>query len=98
MAYTPDSPHPNHPHHLECPRCGTHTVVMYGETKYVCLNCNWQRDLNHIQWNDFPIVLAAIVTTLILLLFMLPGQPEPEYAPLLPDEEQPNSLPNSPLG
>ncbi|MBE9100663.1 hypothetical protein [Vacuolonema iberomarrocanum] len=89
MTFTPDSPHPQHPHHLECPRCGMHTVVMHGENKYVCLNCNWQRDLNRIQLDDFPIVLAAIVTTLILLLSMFPRQPEPNLSPILPEDERP---------
>lgn len=66
-----------------------HAVVIHGETKYVCLNCNWQRDLNYAQWNDWPIVLAAIVTTLIILLSMFPRQPEPNLFPILPEDERP---------
>lgn len=91
MTYTPNSPHPHHPHHLECPRCGKHTVVVRGETRYVCLNCNWWRDLNQTQWDDFPILLATIITTLMILLALMPGQPQ-EATPVLPNEEQPTGV------
>jgi|GEM_PF-2073306 len=92
MTYTPDSPHPQHPHHLECPRCGKHTVVTQGETRYVCLSCNWRRDLNYFQWDDFPILLATLLVTVFVLLALLPRQPQPEVLPSLPDEERPDGV------
>jgi DNA-directed RNA polymerase subunit RPC12/RpoP len=35
---------------IECPRCRRHTVVRHGESEYVCLNCNFRRDLSTYHW------------------------------------------------
>ena len=60
-----------HPHHLECPRCGRHSVVLYNESIYVCLNCNWERDVSrHRSFGDGPppflVILALIIVIVIL--------------------------------
>jgi hypothetical protein len=31
---------------VECPKCGKHTVVRQSEHHYLCLNCDFQRDLS----------------------------------------------------
>ncbi|HEY9738834.1 MAG TPA: hypothetical protein V6D06_21215 [Trichocoleus sp.] len=59
--------HPQHPHHLECPRCRRHTVVVHGESRYVCLSCNWERNVE--EWEPLP-WLAPILFLLLLLLFI----------------------------
>lgn len=93
MTYTPDSPHPQHPHHLECPRCGKHTVVVRGETRYACLNCNWWRDLNRVQLDDVPILIALFITALVVLMSVLPGPTGPNgLVPILPDEDRPSGV------
>ncbi|WP_035992664.1 hypothetical protein [Leptolyngbya sp. KIOST-1] len=62
-----DSSHPHHPHHLECPHCGRHTIVTKAESYYVCLNCGWERDLS----NEFPRGLEAIASFLVTLALLL---------------------------
>lgn len=32
---------------IECPHCHKHTIVKHGESEYVCLNCNFRRDLTY---------------------------------------------------
>ncbi|MGB7088382.1 MAG: hypothetical protein WBD47_22695 [Phormidesmis sp.] len=56
-------------YHLECPRCGHHSIVTHGESRYVCLNCHWQRDVDG-GWGDGPppfLVLLAIAFIIIVL-------------------------------
>lgn len=31
---------------LECPDCGKHSIVQHQETRYICLSCNWEKDLS----------------------------------------------------
>ncbi|MBD0267444.1 MAG: hypothetical protein ICV77_04030 [Cyanobacteria bacterium Co-bin8] len=59
--------HPHHPHHLECPDCGRHTVVTQGESRYVCLNCSWRRDIDN-EWGAGFIPITALAGLLLLLL------------------------------
>lgn len=30
---------------IECPQCGKHTIVQHQETRYICLSCNWEKDV-----------------------------------------------------
>jgi hypothetical protein len=32
---------------IECPHCRRHSIVKHGESEYVCLNCNFRKDLTH---------------------------------------------------
>jgi len=54
--------------HIECPRCGHHSVVSHGEGRYNCLNCSWQRDVSR-NWEPVPIpVLIAIAIIIFILM------------------------------
>ncbi|MEM6868984.1 MAG: hypothetical protein AAF528_11450 [Cyanobacteria bacterium P01_C01_bin.121] len=54
--------------HIECPRCGHHSVVNYGEGRYSCLRCSWQRDVSR-NWEPVPIpVLIAIAIIIFILI------------------------------
>lgn len=66
LAQTPDSHH-LHPHHIACPHCGHHTVVVQDENIYVCLRCGWRRN---IASEALPLPLA-IITTILLLVILL---------------------------
>lgn len=61
-----DVSHPLHPHHLECPRCGHHSVVVQNGNHYICLRCNWQRNVSE-EWGCLPWPLAIILPFLLLL-------------------------------
>ncbi|MEO0984379.1 MAG: hypothetical protein AAFY20_02400 [Cyanobacteria bacterium J06639_14] len=67
MTYQLETIHPNHPHHLECPRCKHHTVVLQGESRYVCLNCGWWRDIDGWNIPIFPILMVLVIFLVILL-------------------------------
>ena len=61
-----------HPYHIECPRCGRHSVVLYSESIYVCLSCNWERDVSrhHHSRGDGPpafLVLLALATVIVIV-------------------------------
>ncbi|MGJ3253852.1 MAG: hypothetical protein ACFE0J_22370 [Elainellaceae cyanobacterium] len=60
--------HPQHPHHLECPRCGKHTIVIQGDSRYVCLNCSWRRDITD---DAGPLQVITTLVLVVLLLFIL---------------------------
>ncbi|MEL6352973.1 MAG: hypothetical protein AAFR58_14545 [Cyanobacteria bacterium J06627_28] len=53
--------------HLECPRCGHHSVVSHGEGRFACVRCGWHRDVSE-NWEPVPIyVLIALVTIIIII-------------------------------
>lgn len=62
-----ETTHPQHPHHLECPRCQRHTVVLHGESRYVCLNCGWQCDT--AGWS-IPIFPTLVILGILLVLLL----------------------------
>ena len=68
----PPLPPPVQPPQLECPQCGRHTVVMHGEGLYVCLSCDWIRDLNRMRHHhgsrSFPGPLLIFLILIALLL------------------------------
>lgn len=65
-----ETSHPDHPHHLECPRCGRHTVVTKAEGYYVCLSCGWERDLTN-EWGYGVIRLFSAAGVILLFLLLL---------------------------
>ncbi|WP_155523467.1 hypothetical protein [Nodosilinea nodulosa] len=62
--------HPHHPHHLECPHCGRHTIVTKAESYYVCLNCGWERDLANA-WPRGSVEVLLFIGAVLLVLFVL---------------------------
>ena len=64
-----NSAHALHPHHLECPRCGHHQIVVQNDNRYICLNCNWQRNVSE-EWPPLPWPLAIILPILLALLIL----------------------------
>lgn len=68
MVYPVNRAHPQHPHHLECPHCGKHTIVVHGESCYVCLNCGWRFDTQN-EWA--PVPLPVILLTLFIVLLIV---------------------------
>lgn len=59
-------------HYLECPRCHQHNIVSHGESRYVCLNCGWERDVAN-RWGDGPPSFLVFLA-LGFLIFMLMAQ------------------------
>jgi hypothetical protein len=54
--------HQPHEPQIECPQCRRHSIVKYGESEYVCLSCDFRRDLAQ------PYVGAAIGNVLLGIL------------------------------
>ncbi|MEL6776124.1 MAG: hypothetical protein AAFO06_02625 [Cyanobacteria bacterium J06597_16] len=55
-------------HHLECPRCGHHSVVAHGEGRYACLRCRWHRDVASSSGPlPIPVLIAIAIITIILI-------------------------------
>lgn len=71
MIHSLETTHAHHPHHLECPRCGRHTVVLHGESRYVCLSCGWSRDVSD-EWNVpiLPLLFLVGIFLALLLAFV----------------------------
>lgn len=63
-----DTLHPNHPHHLECPKCGRHTVVLQGDSYYACIACGWRRDIAE-EREFLPLPIIIVLAIIIVLLF-----------------------------
>ena len=55
--------------HVECPRCHHHTIVLQGESRYVCLNCRWTRDISSGQ-KSVPIGVLLAVAILLLVIVL----------------------------
>ena len=65
LSQSSDFFHPIHPHHLECPRCGRHAVVVQGDNHFVCIACGWWRDTTE-HWNPIPLILLLLGLLLLL--------------------------------
>ncbi|MGF1520091.1 MAG: hypothetical protein ACFCVB_20140 [Nodosilinea sp.] len=61
--------HPPEPQ-IECPHCRRHSVVRHGESEYVCLNCDYRRDLSRPYLSGFGNVLLGALTFLLVLYLM----------------------------
>lgn len=72
VYHLPPNPPNRLPRELECPKCGRHTVVMHGVGRYVCLSCDWLRDLNDEQdlygRKRFSMWLFALIVFLMIVL------------------------------
>jgi DNA-directed RNA polymerase subunit RPC12/RpoP len=61
-------PHPQESQ-IECPHCRRHSVVKHGESEYVCLNCDFRRDLSQPYLGGFGnVLLGALAFILVLYL------------------------------
>ncbi len=61
--------HQPHEPQIECPQCRRHSVVRHGESEYVCLNCDFRRDLSqHYQGGFGALLLGALAFVVVLAL------------------------------
>ena len=58
--------------HLECPRCRSHNIVSRGESRYVCLNCRWERDVDR-DWGDGPPLFFVFIAVFTLVMVIAIG-------------------------
>jgi ribosomal protein L37AE/L43A len=65
--------HPETPYPIECPKCHQRSIVQHGESVYVCLSCDFRKDVSQTtkpqeaEFNPFLAILIAIVITLLLI-------------------------------
>lgn len=57
-------------HHLECPRCHSHNIVVHGENRYVCLSCGWVRDVSSGWIEGPPLFLVFLAIGFIAFVVM----------------------------
>lgn len=57
-----------YPLQLECPCCGHRAVVTRAEHHYVCLSCNWQRDVSRGGPPTLGNVLFFIITLFLVVV------------------------------
>lgn len=55
---------------IECPQCRRHSIVKHGESEYICLNCDFRRDLSQQPTNgaDGNLLLGLLAFALTLLV------------------------------
>ncbi len=70
MLSSPENVHPYHPHHLECPRCHKHTVIIQGENRYECLSCGWWKDVGESYYFYFPLPVLLFILAFALVMFL----------------------------
>ncbi|MEO1070583.1 MAG: hypothetical protein AAFW95_15990, partial [Cyanobacteria bacterium J06638_6] len=60
----------NQPHEpqIECPQCRRHSVVRHGESEYVCLNCDFRRDLSQPYLGGFGNVMLGVLAFGLVLI------------------------------
>jgi ribosomal protein S27AE len=56
---------------LECPKCGKHTIVQHHDGIYQCLNCDFNKDINHQEPTGFGGELLAISMGILLVLLLI---------------------------
>lgn len=67
--------HPETPFSLECPKCHSHSVVQHGDSVYVCLSCDFRKDVSVIPkkpenedgFNPLIAILLAIGIAILIL-------------------------------
>ncbi|MGJ3247628.1 MAG: hypothetical protein ACFE0I_16325 [Elainellaceae cyanobacterium] len=57
--------------HMECPRCGKHSVVRHGDSTYVCINCGFRCDVSEQPDESNNALMATAIATLLTLLLIL---------------------------
>jgi ribosomal protein S27AE len=64
---------PEHTESLVCPRCGKSTIVLHGDSTYVCLDrqCGFRHDVSNSTGNaTFGGFLASVVGFILLVAFI----------------------------
>jgi hypothetical protein len=61
------------PEPIQCPKCDHHCVVKVNETKYVCLNCRWFRNVRDGLDSASPFSVFIAIFVLVFLLVLLTG-------------------------
>ncbi|HSM82616.1 MAG TPA: hypothetical protein VLS96_13070 [Nodosilinea sp.] len=62
---------PPHDPPLECPQCRRHSIVKHGDSEYVCLSCDFRRDLAQTPQSSGLLgnwVLGMLAFALVLML------------------------------
>ncbi|MGB3136601.1 MAG: hypothetical protein WBB18_07345 [Nodosilinea sp.] len=54
---------------IECPHCRRHSIVRHGESEYVCLNCDFRRDLSEPYLGSLSNLLLGGLTFFLVLIF-----------------------------
>lgn len=54
--------------HIECPHCHRHSIVKHGESEYVCLNCDFRRDLAEPHLGRFGNLLMGLLAFALALM------------------------------
>ncbi len=60
--------HQPHEPHIECPQCRRHSIVKYGESEYVCLNCDYRRDLSRPYFDGFSWISMVLFGLFLAVL------------------------------
>lgn len=60
--------HQPHEPQIECPQCRRHSIVKYGESEYVCLSCNFRRDLAQPHLGSLSWLLMAFFGLFLAVL------------------------------
>jgi hypothetical protein len=69
----------NHPAPLfpmECPKCHSHSVVQHGDSVYVCLSCDFRKDVSEfprkdtLKEGDFNPLIAILLAVAIAILIL----------------------------
>jgi DNA-directed RNA polymerase subunit RPC12/RpoP len=86
-----DQPSPSHHHpHLACPHCGHNSVVQHGNV-YICLNCNFQRNVSE-PGATLGLLPALGITVLVWFMVQLAYAPPQTSTPLSPPIDQGEQL------
>jgi len=56
---------------LECPQCGKHSVVEHQSGVYVCLSCDFEKNLDDDRRDKMPNSLSVIFGALGFVLLVL---------------------------
>jgi ribosomal protein S27AE len=63
---------PVHPEAIVCPRCGKSTIVLHGDSTYVCLDhqCGFRHDVANNEGRSLGAVFVAGLGTVLILMLL----------------------------
>lgn len=66
--------HHETPFPMECPKCHSHSVVQHGDSVYVCLSCDFRKDVSELpkkaadgEFNPLVAILLAVAIAILIL-------------------------------
>lgn len=68
--------HHETPFPMECPKCHSHSVVQHGDSVYVCLSCDFRKDVSQLpkkgagadgDFNPLVAILLAVAIAILIL-------------------------------